>query len=165
MTNEKSTASQWTVITVSVSVIAVIMIIIVIALVIATAVQQAAENRKQIEIHRREFAHPKEVERETVGYRVQILGKPIVGKRAAARNFNTYAEARQFVTDTFAEELASGPDNWEWVDDYLGKATRFSITKPPTAPRFSWQPGATITRVTVPKTMPAENLNHREMTQ
>ena len=159
MTDEKPTGSQWTIITVLVVAIAVSTPILVIALVIVSVVpvvpvvKQVVENRRQ---EAAEFA-PWEAEfyeeeatdqassllREVDAYRVQIVDKAMED-----RDFDTYAEARQFVVDTFAEDIAADPDKWAWegkCDVEGGVAIFGNVAARPI------KPSATITHLRVMK--------------
>ena len=156
MTDEEPTGSQWTVITVLVVAIAVSTPILVIALVIVSVVpvvpvvKQVVENRRQeaaefapweAEFYEEEATDQASLLREVDAYRVQIVDKAMED-----RDFDTYAEARQFVVDTFAEDIAADPDKWAWEGkcDVEGGVTMFgNVAARPI------KPSATITHLRV----------------
>ena len=155
MTDEKPTGSQWTIITVLVVAIAVSTPILVIALVIVSVVpvvKQVVENRRQeaaefapweAEFYEEEATDQASLLREVDAYRVQIVDKAMED-----RDFDTYAEARQFVVDTFAEDIAADPDKWAWEGkcDVEGGVTMFgNVAARPI------KPSATITHLRVMK--------------
>lgn len=158
MTNEKSTVSPWTVITVLVVAIAVVTIVVgtitlLVALVIVPAVRQAAEisgldeaQLTQMEAEARELAAAEqELLRETNVYRVHFTTKVVKD-----RDFNTYDEARQFGLDTFAPELKADPDAWIWEGHNQWGFSDFGRAKA-TGNAFPVAPSATITHRVVMK--------------
>ena len=158
MINEKPTGSQWTVITVLVVAIAVSTPILAIALVIVLVVpvvpvvQQVVENRRQeaaefapweAEFYEGEAASQESLLREVDAYRVHV-----VDKAAEDRDFDTYAEARQFVVDTFAEDIAADPDRWAWDGEC---AVEGGVAMFGNAGAWPIKPSATITHLRVMK--------------
>ena len=153
MSNEKDRALQWTVITVSVVAIAVCTIILVIVFVAVPVVLQVTSDHMREpaefatwEAEARELAAAEqELLRETNVYRVHFTTKTLKD-----RDFETYDEARQFVLDTFAEELRADPDAWIWEGRNQWGFSDFGRAKA-TGNAFPVAPSATITHRVVMK--------------